>query len=576
MNNYKKITFIILIFLCFILSSCGIKSSDDMKIDNKFNGNRSIHLIVDKNNAKFFKDGLKGLASFLRENVNAPLDLTVITETDEKLETEISLGFEGLKDYVAKVTSLYELAGIDDKPKTRFKSSYNNIFIKGIDFYDDVTSDKLLKHLVDKAVSEKLIEKNNADKILPPSNYSLKYNNETLITSDEKAPYQVNNYEYLGPSQYILSTAMQEGNTWNRVFSIVFPVNNIEKLKVDWKKALIHNSNMKELEKQEINDQNGDHAMLYKFALDKQSVKAVEEATSEFLQADVNLDLSIVKNAKAFSIDYNIKEKIYGIQDNDNFTLISLYYTRPKASDMHYPISNSYMSELSKVKDAVIVHKSDLLNGYKETKNICPKFSKADIKTNIHADGSLEREIKIIKGSDFYANMGSELISNYLADYNIQTSDDSKMITIKYGNESFEKKNKLFFDKNPEVKVSQSGLFGYKIDYKDDSSFNRFSIDDVDQVFIGPNLATTSEKNVSYSDDSFNNQINVTGTKVSHIIIFAGILLALAFLVFAIVKLIRKHRLAENASANKQTEDDTQPIPTVNNLDIIDEERKDD
>lgn len=584
MNLSKKLTLALLIFFCIILSACAVKSSDEMSVDNNFKGTRSIHIEINDKNANFFSNGRSGIVDFLKKNVSAPLTLSLNSENKDKIDAQIVLNFESLNDYIDKVKHLYKHYNIGEMPKTEFKSSFNNIFIKGVYFYDDVTSKKLLKGLIDKAISEKLIDKENIDKILPPSNYNFKYNGKNLISSGEKGPYQINNYEYFGPSKYILSTSMEDKNLWNRVFTVVFPLKNLDQLKskgIDWKKHLVKNSDINVVKEQEI-EEDGSKALLYKFSLDKQSIKTIEKVSSTFLQANSSIDLSINKNPKTFSINYNISEKIDNFQNDDKVSITSVYYTRPKDSSMHYPSSSLPNKELSTIKDAIIVEKKDLLEGYKATKEIKAKFSKAEITTTISPDKNLTRKITIIKGSDFYADMGSELISSYLSKNNIQASDDSKTIAIKYGPKDFENKNSLFFNKNPNIKVSQAGIFGYKIEYSDNSSFSKFSVDEVVQNFISPNLSRSSEKKISFMDNSFDNQISISGTKISNILIFLITLLSFFILIFLLIRLIKKYRQTNKLNLDKESnagtfttnKKDTQPIPIINDSNAIVENKE--
>lgn len=591
MKKRDKLILLLLIIFVFILSSCSVECSETMQIDENFEGNRSIKIDIDKNNERFIKGGLKGLKNFLEENVEDPLNLEIISDTNQKFEAKISLVFDSLDDYTKKVKYLYELSSLEEEPKTKFKSNKDNIFSKGLDYYDDVTSEKLLKYLIDRAVSTGLISKNNQHKILKEGNFKLIYKDKKLIDK-AKAPYSYNNFEYLGPSQCILSTSPAGSNTWTRVFSLVFPIENLEKLDTNWESKLIKNEDIKALETKDVKDKNGRSSKLFSFVLEKKDSEILSEESSIFLQANVDLDLSIEKNTKDFSIDYFINEELKGFEKHDDISITNIYYTRPLEYNKHIDLSNFTESNLTKIKDAIVINKDDLIEGYHERKKIQPKFKKADIKTTFNKDGIYEKEIKITKGDDFYANMASDLISKYLSEYNIQATDDSKIITIRYSDKDFQKKNLLFFDKNPKVSVNNSGLLGYSIEYEDMSKLNKFSVDEINQSFVGPNLSNIKEKRVNYENNSFDNQVIITGTSVFNIIILV------VFIIFLIVVGIKgyKHwtyKGKKNSTSNddkneteisqekdkdfpKYNKEDTQPIEIINNLDVIDKEKMED
>ncbi len=576
----KFLVIISLICFCFILASCSLQSEDTMTIAENFSGSRVISLKLEKKDAHLIKGGLEGLSDFLKSQVIDPLEVNVSSPTKDKLEAQIILRFDGLDDYIKKVTYLYELSGNDQKPATKFNSSNRNIFTKGLDFYDDVNSEKLLAYLLNKGIEDGIIEEKNRDKIFSSPSYSLVYKGDRILTKSGKGPYQIKNFEYLGPSTYLMSTSMQDTRTWTRVFSLVFPAGVYEKIDFDWKTTLVKDPKIFDLGPKNTEDSSGRSQVIYKFALENASLDEIAEASSDFLQAKDLVDLSLEKNTETFSIDYKIKEKLENFDDANDLSLVSIYYTRPKTRDLHYPVSGDYQKELSESKDIIVLQKDDLLKAYDNTIKIQPKFEKADIETKINLDLSLEKEIKIFKGTDFYANMGSDLLSEYLTKYDIQTSDDSREIIVRYGGQDFEKKNLLFFDKNPEISITESGLFGYVIDYKDSSKLNKFTLDEVKQNFLGPSLSKVSKKKLSFSENTFDNEIAVKGTSTANILFFSFIALLLIGLgIYIYVKKRKDKKLKEEFYDDPKPSEEkdprqTQPIPVINNLDLLDEDKK--
>ncbi|MDO5026476.1 MAG: hypothetical protein Q4E50_01450 [Tissierellia bacterium] len=590
----KKLTSLaLLIFFVFLLASCSIETTDSMEIDEDFSGSRSIKISLDKRDKNAIKGGFKALTEFLESEVLDPLRLDILSQNDDYFEGQIVLDFKGLDDYIDKVSYLYSLSGSKQKPGTKFKSSSDRIFTKGMDFFDDVTSEKLLAHLLDRAVSGGIIKENNRNKVFSSASFSLIFKGDRALSESAKIPHQVNTFQYLGPKDFILSTSMQGKNTWTRVFSVIFSKDKLAELDLDWQNYLIKNPNMKILKSQEINTSSEKDAIIYKFALENASLEEIRKATDDFLQASSSLSLGLEKNTKSFSIDFEIYEKLENLTNKDNYSIRSVYYTRPKKLNEHFPLAITYMEELRELKDALITDKDSLIEGYRAVEKIQPKFSRADINTKINLDLSVDKEIKILKGSDFYANMGSELISKYLSQFDIQASDDSKYIMIRYGGEDFDKKNLLFFNENPQITLKEAGFLGYRIDYKDFSSLNKFTVDEIEQDFQGPSLSTIAEKKTSFKDGKFSNELVIKGTSPSDIVVFFVISLALSALAMIIYRLVKINSKKDDfsdkdnfvdppykkAPSNEEAKDkedarDTQPIPSINNLDLIDKDKK--
>lgn len=572
----KKLLFLLLVFaLLFILSACGAESKDTMSINSEFKGKREISLNFGKENNMYIKGGLQGLGHFLRENVQAPLSVTILTETDEKLEAIIDLPFSNLDDYKAKVSSLVKQSDGYRTPLTEFTSSKEDIFIRGVKFFDDVTSIDLLNHLIDQAIEQGLIRPDLRDKIIKSNTYNLYINNKIELKDQELPPYKLDNFQYMGPSQYIISTSPQDRNSWTRAFSMVFPKEHIDKLGMDWQRKIIQNPKIQESQPIEIKDGQGRDSLLFKYTLEKQSPDAIELATKNFFQTDTQLSFSINPDPNTFKIDYIIDEKVALNKLPNQVHVSSIYYNNPKDTKEHYPNVENVFSSLDEIEDALMAKKEELVSGYNQKIQIKPSFPEAQINTEIQIDGSMKRSIILIKGNGFYDKYASQLITNYLASQKLQASDYDKKISFKYGPEKFSEINELFFDANPKVDMTKSGLFTYNINYSDQASFNKFEVKDLKQNFVGPKFSNIKQEETSFTNNKLNNSIQVKGPKFTNISIALIVLIILLVGAFYIYRLIRKQKKVEDGDFEKTSDlNQTQPIPTVDeSVEIIQDKK---
>lgn len=535
MSKKKKILFILLLFVViFVLSACGIDVVNEVNVDKEFAGSRIMTISADSETINNVEGGSAALTNFLQNEVTAPLQLEILEQTETSLSAKITLSFTSVDDYIEK---LNQISAVDGENPIEVNYSYptDNPFITGVTFKDNSEAKIILNSLVDKAIEQGLIAESDRNSVWDDETYSLTIDGEKLIDNASYAPWSVENENYQGPRDILMSTSPRENGNWDRVYYVLFP-NDVTPIE-NWKEELFKDVSFRELGSEET-DVLFYTATAYSFIVEDATDEALASINNSMLGVDNSeLDLEIVPNTTDFNIDLNISEKIGSFPLVDSLDINTLYYTEPKKPEEH-----SLSSFTTYNYDVYTATENNLLEGYNETVKIEPKFQKAHIVTNISKDKSLDRTITIDKAVGFYGEKSNELLTKYLNDNEIQFSVTDEQYVITYNGENFESKNSLLFTSNPNIVQREDSLFKYNYVYSDYTTFKLFDFPEITQETNGPSGADTETILSNSSDGFIQNEIMISGTKVLNIVLTVIISLLLIGAFFALILLMIRHQ----------------------------------
>lgn len=590
MNKRKTIKIIVLFFaLILTLSSCAVISYDHVSVDQDFKGSRIMNININKENISKINGGYQALVNFLNQNVADPLVLEIITQSEEEVEFNLGLYFNNVDQYINQALELYKRGNIEEFPNVSFKAAQGDIFFRGIEFSDDVTTKKLLEHLILKSIEEQIISESDKDKIWKENNYSFFVNDEKLIDNSTTVPYQLNNAEYLGPTEYIITTSPSSPGKWNRTFSVIFNDDKVARAPNGWKDKLFSSKSIKELKSTSLMDKNGITSTSYNFILEDADLETLEKVTAQAIQGTATTKLSIDYNTEKFSLVINIDEKLSSNINREFANLSSIYYRDPIKESNHFPMTLD-STDLEQIEEETSIANFDQLKeGFNSKVQVKPMYDSISINTQIGHDSQLSRQIDVKNGNSFYDFYENELLKKYLDKKMIKRNEKATSINFTYEGDEFNQINSLFFDKNPQINNDSNGLFRYQLNYKDESSMILLNAKKISQNFTGPSLSRIIQKDDRIEGNKFSNGIVIEGYKQNNISL-AILLVILVIFLAIIAKLInylynkkkdidkRNDVDSDDSSAKdyknkerRKVSDETQPIPTITDDDLEEE-----
>lgn len=488
----KLITIISLLALVFIFSSCSAGLNDKMLVDKDFKGERVINISIEKSFLSDIKGGIPALSQLLKEEVKDPLTIDVITETDNLLEVNIKMKFDGIDDYKQKVESLYKMGNIEETPSIDYLAS-NRVFEDDIYFAEDVTGKKLVKYLIDASVNKGLIEAGKTENIWSNYKYSFSFKNRELLTSSQ-VPFVVKEKNYLGPSLYLVTSSKSRSSTegknlWNRNFNLVFSRQVDSQLDKDWATKLIKDPDVLATRTRSSIKYKGEDYILYQFQLKDRSIEEISSISAKIIQSSNELDLSIRENPNILSIDYHFYEKYKDLDDRQGVDFDFIYYKEAQSGSQHFPKNLQSLDDRSSLTNTIGADKKALEEGFDYRKSEKASFDQAEITLYIFKDKELKRQFSIKKNKRADKKIFNKLLQSFLEEKDISYDSIGDSIDFSYGPKNFQETNKFFFIESPKIKQKFYGLFTDEVNYYDKANLKNIQIGEIKQyVRLSPGL----------------------------------------------------------------------------------------
>ena len=540
MNNKKKafIIFLLLLGLIFILSSCGIKGSDTIKIDDNFKGERSFEIDFDKDTLKEVVDGKDGVKNFLKKNIEKPLNYSILEEKDDFLKIKLGFSFSNMEEYKKIVSDLYEKGEVEDDLIVEFNSSDQPPFARGMKFRDNTTVDTLFNYLDKKALDSKIIKDSSIKSIFKQSdiNYNVVLNDEEIISSNSGDKIY-DESDYLGPYAYFVVTSPSDKNknNFNRKFNLIFNKESFYKLTNDWQKHFD-----KKIKFSDKVDKDGD--VIISANLEDASLNTLNDISSKIFDTKSNFSFTAKESIKDLAKKVSIQDEIKNT--NLNYDISGAYFYEPhKISDLNYTNIDEFLEKNAEDIDKDKAFFASSLEYVKHSYKEPYVFNKLNITTEIKGEEDIKRTLTFEIEDEVQKNLINETLAKYLDEKSIKYENNDKELIISYDGDLFNNENLKLFNQNPSIDYYDDGIFKYHIRYSENSSLKDIRVEEVKNDIKSPFLSHLNPESGSIEDSydkigsivSLATDLTFDGIKLSSIII-PIILLALVIILVILIK----------------------------------------
>lgn len=526
MKNNKKILAILILVFSLVLSACGIKITNDVKVDQNFSGTRSILLEISNDDMNYFEGGREGLNEFLQYNIKDPLVFAESRETESGYAVLINLNFNSIEDYNEKLKSLVGEEFTDSTPLVSYViPSEDNPFLSGISFNDNVSSQIILRYLVNAAVEQGRISESNAGSVWDSENYSLTINDEVIL-EQSGVPVSYEDSDYIGPYEVAMYTTPSEsGETYNRTFKV-----NMEGTPQDseWWKYIFPEDNVEYLE--ENND-------VHLFVMKDATLEQIAEATKTMLgSSNHEISISAEPVEEGLGIVKRLYEKGEVASYNPDIYLSSSFYDMyidpiNLAAEDHGEYSSAYLSLY------------DILDGVEKINEISPSFRSIEVNTNVEIDSKFTRTIKMDLGESLDTELFKEQLKTKLEEAGIESTGSENILQYSYSGDDFEEKNRFMFSGEVTREEEDLSLFK-KVDKVTEAASINYPY--FEEYITNASLADDSDENSfiysTFEYGTFYLNSEYVTIKILPIILIALGVIALTIAIILFVRHVKKKR----------------------------------
>lgn len=558
------------------MSSCGIKGTDTISIDDNFKGNRTFDIVFDADTLAKVVDGKEGVKNFLKKNIEKPLNYSIVEDKENSLKVKIDFAFANLNEYKKIVNELYKKGDVKEEIFVEFNSSDKPPFVKGMKFMDNTIVNNLFKYLDTKAFASKIVKSTSANSIFDQSDiqYNVTLNGDNIITSSA-GDKLFDDSAYLGPYEYfvVTSPADKSNNSFNRKFNLIFNKDNFDKLASDWQK---HFDKSLKFDDKVVKDDK----VVVSANLENVDQKTINDVTSKIFDSESNFSFvseeSVRDLARKLSINDSIKNT------NFDFNISGGYFYEPhKISELNYTNIDEFLKENSREIDA---NKAFFVNSYELVYHSYDEpyiFNKLNIETKINGKDDIKRTLKFTIDDEEQKALINETLTKYLENNSIKYESKDKELIVSYGGKIFKDENLKLFSQNPIMEYRDKGLFKYNILYSDNSYLKDIRAKEIDIDVKSPMFSKLNplSKPIEDSYDNKNSLVTFNLNLSYDVVKFSAIIIPIVLiaLVAVLVVLIKKKKINfsyEPASSASPTQIDN-PITAYNenaeDIDFIDD-----
>lgn len=528
MKNLKRFLLVlILMFGIFIISGCGVNVMEVMKVDGGFKGERIIDLNFDEDTLEQVQGGGGKVKDFLKRNIKKPFTYIILKDSPKALDVRITLKFDNFEDYKNKVRELYKKGNVNEEVEIIFTSQKKR-FYDELKYSDKSDAKMLMQHLINQAIKEKILKKENRDSVWAKSLFSFKFKDKEVIKDAYYTPYEFKEIKYRGPEQIVMTTAPND-LYWDRVFNFIFDKKIWDTLHKDWVKEVFAGVDIKELGTVE-KELKGKKYIILRLALQKTNMDTIRDATSKFFDVKTLLLSGYEINTNKFRTNLEINEKIPKNAFSSNAEILSVYYSMPVSVEKQYC---DFIENYIKSEDVFTVSKNELEEGFRKEYHGAVVFDKMSVTTKIFKDGSVERVFDFVKKDDLDGVNLNRYLETFLKKNEIKYSTTEKGLSFKLEKERFKELNDILFQKNPSVKIISNGFFKYEIKYDEFSTLDLFKVKNLSHKIEKPMMSSYVKESIDAHTNTLLSTVIIKGYHVFNIIM--TVLVTLICIVIAII-----------------------------------------
>lgn len=557
----NKILFVFLIFLTFLLSACGIQSKENMKINNKFKGERIILLRLDSQTYNSAIGGKDAVIKFFSENIISPLELNYIKDEANTLEVEYSIKFDNKDDYINKIKILYTLGNIEDDIKVDFNID-DERFNKSVKFFDNSDVQKILSSLINKALEDGLISEDNLSNLWNAKKYSLMINGNQYIQDSDSTYGDFSKSEYIGPSEInVFTSRSEEENKFNRVITLFFNKENYEKLDKGWQDDFISNEKVNF----EINNEDSSAKFIYENFSDEE----INRETAKFFGADSDFSMTYKNGGEKLKIIEILKDKITENEISNKSNVKYLYYFDKNKIDNL--INQKDISRDENNEKIVYAENRELIEGIEKSIETNIIFDKINVETLIGSD-YFKRTISFPKDSQ------KELIESNLEEYlksqkiDYLNSKDNLAIEYRYDYESGSDIHKKIYKTLVDVQTVEGKPFKSTKKLVENAEFKELKAKKINNFVKTEELTRINNQNFKQDGNNiYNYNVVFETTPISSIFNVLASIFAIIIIIFLIFRYLSVHKAKPKF---EEPLDDQMQNKEKKDRKILDEERK--
>ncbi|MGY3756452.1 hypothetical protein ACWOAQ_07425 [Helcococcus kunzii] len=530
-NKKLKLSFLML-FIVFILSACGIKSNEKMKVDENFKGQRDIVLSFDQETMNRVEGGKDALKKFITENVKGLFEVKFIKDKPELLEVQSSIKFDSKEDYINKIKKLYDLGKIKDKIEVEFRVSKSG-FTKGVTFNDNTDIEKIFQFLIDKAVEQKLIKESDKSSIWSTKTYNLNVDNKDLIKDSTYEYGEYSKIDYIGPKEItIVTSPSKEEGKFNRSISLIFDEKSYKNLPEEWEKEYFDGFNVTIDKIRDLSTQ--------KIKMENVSTEDINKITSKFFGVETKFSMKESENSSPLLQSTKLYDEIPNNAFNKNASINAIYYVDSKEIADHPRDIDMFISRDDR---SYSVTSYELSGGFEKVFENQIIFNNIKIETDVNNNG-FSRDIIFPKEGQ--KDIVNNNLKQFLEDKKIKFTDNDDELKINY-QFNFDKENEVhdkLLMKLPNMKNTTQSLFRTTKYFSEQIIFNDIATEKIEHSFkTGTFSKIINEDYRKIGRGSLSANVEFQQLKIIPIIVSALILLALIFGVVLFLRNLKKKNM---------------------------------
>lgn len=526
---FKKIALVLLSLVLF-LSACSVKLETQTDINNEFAGKKTIIITVTQSSMQNINGGKEAFTKFMANASRGPLTVSLLDEDDVNIRYQAEYSFVNLDDYINKSQEIINLSPTNVEEKKEASASYlseDSIYSKGYSFKDNVDSQLLLQYLLDDLKAQGLVTDKSS--LTANTEYKVTIDGEVIVEKSSYSPVEKEDIIFYGPQKIVLTTYAGDDGTWNRNFLMTFR----KKDGMDNKSSVWIEAMEKETGLKVIGDPvDSAEEKTYRFQITNESLDKIAETTGKLLNCQDTLNLNFGINDNG-NIEFTYSENLTNFVYEDQMELNYICYP-DKAED----------SEVDQLGESDLALTGFLKDGENKKSTSFPAgMESIDVKSELKSDGSISRELNIVKGSDSISALTANMFEKMLKDNSVDYETTDTGYKISYSGNAFDIKNSIFFVSNPKITVEKEGMFKSYINLEEYMQ-TKLNFDNFSASYELPNSAkiiSSSLNDGRVVDGYVSLQLETTNTL--KMIIFLGVgLVIVALIVLLIIKIVKAQK----------------------------------